>query len=201
LPALHNITIRLFNQIFFDLPQFGQLVPHLNALESPTRLRITHSAELVSLLFLPEVGHPSRRICSFETSCRRFDWQLSFVVQILGHLPHLLSRVSHVTIETNQGMPTGKEDMDSTQWLELFQSFTHVKEVRVVDEELVSGVIEALVTEATATGILLPELSDLHLQNLSRFPLASVAAEQFVSMRSHSGRPVSLTGRGKLLFP
>ena len=198
LPALCSFTIRLFNQIFFDLPQFGQLIPHLKALESPTRLRITLSAELVSLFFLPEAGHPSHRICSFETSCRRLDWQLSFVTQILGHLPPLLSRVVHVTIETNQGIPTGKEDVDSTQWRELFHSFTHVKEVRVVEAELVQGVVQALVTEATATGVLLPELSDLYLHDFDIFQFVSDAAEQFIAMRSLSGRPVSLTGSRKV---
>jgi hypothetical protein len=200
LPALRNFTIKFFNQIFFDLPQFGQLVPHLNALESPTHLRITHSAELVSILFLPDAGPASRRICSFETSCRRLDWQLSFVTQILGHLPPLLSRVVRVTVETNQGMPTG-EDMDSTQWLELFQSFTHAKEVSVMEAQLVPSVAQALATEAMATGVL-PELSFLYLHGSgsSNSPFLSSAVEQFVSMRRHSGRPVSINRMRKELF-
>jgi hypothetical protein len=197
-PALRNIDLRLFNQIFFDLPQFSQFIPHLNALESPTQLRITHSAELVSIFLFRKAGHSSP-ICSFGTSCRRLDWQLSFVTQILGHLPPLLSRVVHVTIETNLRMPSGEEDMDSTQWLELFQSFTHVKEFHVMERQLVPSVVQALVTEAMATGVL-PELNYLYLRDFDK--ISSNAAEKFISMRSLSGRPVFLAGRMKkqLLF-
>jgi len=100
LPALRKITLKLFNQIFFDLPHFSQFTRYLKALESPTQLRIIHSAVLVSIFFFREAGGLNW-ICSFETSCERLDWQLSFVAQILGHIPPLLSRVVHVTIETS----------------------------------------------------------------------------------------------------
>ena len=192
LPALRNITIKLFNQIFFDLPQLSQFIPHLNVLDS-THLTIMHSAELVGIFFFREAEHPSW-IFSFQTSCRQLDWQLSFVTQILGHLSPLLSRVVHVTIETNRGIPTGcgREDIDPTQWVELFQSFTHVKEVHVMEAQFVPSVVQALVTEAMATGVL-PELSDLYLDDFDRSEFVSDTAEQFVSMRSLSGRPVSLT--------
>ena len=36
LPSLCNIAIKLFNQIFFELPRFCQFIPHLNVLGSPT---------------------------------------------------------------------------------------------------------------------------------------------------------------------
>ena len=192
LPALRNFAIRFFNQFFFDLPQFNQFIPHLKALESPTRLRIIHSAESVIILFFGE-AEDSTQIFSFETLCRRLDWQLSFVTQILDHLSpsHLLSRVVHVTIETNRGMPTGEEDMDSTQWLELFRSFTHVKKVHVMEAQLVPSVAQALATEVMAAGVL-PELCHLYLHGFSGSPIVSDAAKQFVAMRSLSGRPVSL---------
>ena len=204
LPALRNSTIRLFNQLFFDLPQLGQLIPHLKALESPTHLRITHSAELVGIFFFREVEYSeSSRICSFETSCRRLDWQLSFVTQVLDHLPPLISRVVHVTIDSDiiqgLGMLSGQEDMDSTQWLELLRSFTLVKEVRVMEAQLVPSVVQALATEVMAAGVL-PELSHLYLHDFARSPFVLDAAEQFVAMRSLSGRPVSLGGGRKMLI-
>ncbi|KAI0264580.1 hypothetical protein BGY98DRAFT_1103393 [Russula aff. rugulosa BPL654] len=74
-------------------------------------------------------------------------------------------------------MLTGKEDMDPTQWLELFQPFTHVKEVRVKEVEFAPSVAQALVTEAMATGVL-PELSVLYLHDFGRSPGVSDAAEQ-----------------------
>lgn len=62
-----------------------------------------------------------------------------------------------------------------------------------MEAQFVPSVMQALVTDDTATGAL-PELNDLHLHDSGRSPFVSNAAEQFVSMRSLSGRPVSFKG-------
>jgi hypothetical protein len=54
LPSLCNIAIKLFNQIFFELPLFCQFIPHLNMLGSPTEVYVTHAADLVSVFSLSE---------------------------------------------------------------------------------------------------------------------------------------------------
>jgi len=97
-------------------------------------------------------------------------------------------------------MPTSKEDMDPTQWVELFRSFTHVKEVHVTEAELVPGFVQALVMDSEAMAAVLPELSHLYLRDFPNSPFVSNAAEQFIAMRSLSGRPVSFTGNGNLSY-
>ena len=83
--------------------------------------------------------------------------------------------------------------MNATQWLELFQSFTHVKEIRVMEAQLVPSVVEALVSEEMDPEVL-PELGHLFLCDFPNCPFMLNAAEQFVAMRSLIGRPVFLAG-------
>jgi hypothetical protein len=189
-PVLSKITIRLFNQIFFEIPQFCQFILRPNALGSPTWVIVTHSAELVSIsLTLNRNEH-----YLLGTSCRRLDWQLSFVTEILTQISSsspLLSSVRSLTIQKGDELPS-MEDLDSTQWLELFRPLTHVTLVRVSEEQLVPSIVQALVTEDTDTAVL-PELFSLHLEKHST-PSVVEAAEQFVATRRLSGHTVFLSG-------
>jgi hypothetical protein len=191
LPALCKITIRLFNEIFFEIPQFCEFIRRLNTLGSPTRVFVTHSVDSVNVVFLQE-GRPSNENCFLGMSCGRLDWQLSFVTEISTQLTSLLSTVHSLSIKKSQEEPSGEEDVDSTQWLELFQPFTHVTNVHVWDKKLVPGIIQALVVEDVAPEVL-PELASLRLSGYRRSSSVAKAAEQFVARRKLSGRTVYLT--------
>jgi hypothetical protein len=192
LPALCKITVRLFNEIFFEIPQVCQFIPRLKALGSPTWVFVTHSGESVSVFFVQE-GKPSNENCFLGTSCRRLDWQLSFVTQISSQLSPHLSSVHSLSIKKGHELPSGEEDVDSVQWLELFQPFTHVTQVHVWEKKLVPGIMQALVAEDVAAGVL-PELTSLHLSGYRSSPSVVKAAEQFVNTRSLFGRTVHLIG-------
>jgi hypothetical protein len=127
--------------------------------------------------------------CFLGTSCTRLDWQLSFATQILSQLSPLLSGVLSLTIDKGLALPT-REDVDSTQWLELFRPFTHARTVNVT-EQLVPGIVQALVTEDVATEVL-PELTRLRLKEYRKSPSVAKAADQFVATRRLSGRMVAL---------
>jgi hypothetical protein len=187
-PALRKITIRLFNEIFFELPEFCQFILRTNAPGPPTWVIVTHSAESVSVLLLLNRNEH----CLLGTSCRRLDWQLSFVTEILAQLSFLLSSVRSLTIQKDGKLP-GMEDMDSTQWLELFQLFTHVTLVRVSAEQLLPSIVQALVTEDIATAVL-PELFSLHLEKHTDTPSVVETAKRFVATRRLSGHTVFLSG-------
>ena len=196
-PALCNIWVKLFNQIFFEIPQFGQFIRRPNALGSPDRVLINHGPKFVSVDMLYNSGQrnlPGSIQLSFQTSCRRLDWQLSFLTQILSELSHLLSSIHSFYIYSNE-LPA-LEDMDSTQWLELFRLFTQVKEVEISRWILLSSIMPVLGAEDISTEIF-PELTSLRL---STFPIdrhmfkpVEIAAKQFVARRmSSSGRTVKL---------
>ena len=192
LPALGKTTIKLFNEILFEIPQFSQFIPRLNMLGPPTRALVTHSVDCVGIFFSQE-GKSSDENFLFETSCRRLDWQLSFVAQISSQLSPFLSSVRLLGIQGVHKLPTGEEDVDSAQWLELFRQFDHVTQVNVFEKELVPSIVQALVAEDTGTEVL-PDLSTLHLSRPHRSPSVEKAAEQFIATRRLSGRTVHLTG-------
>ena len=107
LPLPEILPFGSLNQIFFEIPHFCQFVLRPNALGSPIRVTVTHSAESVSaLLILDGNGH-----CVLGTSCRRLHWQLSFVAEILTKLSPLLSNVRPLTIRKGDELPS-MEDMD-----------------------------------------------------------------------------------------
>ena len=186
-PALGKITIRLFNQISFEIPQFCQFILGSNVLGSPTWVIVTHSAESVSVSLVLNGNEQ----CILGTSCRRLDWQLSFVAEILTQLSPLFSSVRSLTIQKGGELPS-MEDMESAQWLELFRPFTHVTLVRVSEEQLVPSIVQALATEDTVT-VVLPELFSLHLEEYTSIPSVVEAAKQFIATRRLSGHTVFLS--------
>ena len=185
-PALSVISVKLFNQIFFEIPQLCQFIRHLNALGSPDWVDITHAVEFVSVSFWDK---DDSRWSHFRTSCRRLDWQLSFVTQISSELSPLLSGIHSFSISWTEAdiLPT-LEDVDSTQWLELFQLFTHVTQVTVFEQGLLPSIVQALGAEEMSTEIF-PELISLRLRGYPRSLSDSVriAAEQFAARRMSSG--------------
>ena len=191
LPALCMVTIRLFNQVFFEVPQFCQFIFRLNAPRLPTWVSVTLSAEFVGVLFANETHRNENYVLGI--SCRRLDWQLSFVTQISSQLSHLLSTVHSLTIQRVHELPTEEEDVDSSQWIELFQPFTHLTQVHILEKELVPGIVQALVAGGTAAGVL-PELTMLHLSEYDRSPSVTKDAKQFVATYELSGRTVRLSG-------
>ena len=197
LPALWEITIGLFNQVFFEIPQFCQFIPRLDVLKFPTELMVAPAAKSVNLIF---TQRGKRRLVqgvwALGTSCERLDWQLSFVTQILSQLSPLLPSVKSFSIYKPSGLPT-REDMDPAQWVELFRPFTHVKTVHIPDY-LVPDIVDVLVAEDMATGVF-PELNSLYLEGYGKSPSVAKAAEQFVATRRQSGQTIDLSDLGRAL--
>ena len=193
LPALSTIQIKLFNDIVFEIPQFCEFIPRLNTPGSPTSARVILYSQFVQVSFFHE-ANPGIEWYSFETPCIPLDWQLSFVTQISSQLSPLLASVHELTIAAGSilKVPTRERGVDSTEWLELFQPFTHVTKVSVWENQLVPGILEALL-EDEAAGVL-PELNKLHLREYRSTPSVAVAAKQFVATRRLSGRTVHLIG-------
>ena len=193
-PALRDINIMLFNMVFFEIPQFCQSIHLLNTLKSPTQVIVQLSATFVGVYITQDGRHVPYGHCFLGTSCSRLDWQLSFATYILTQFSHLLSSVRSLVINTRHdlsGSLTGEEDVDSTQWLELFQPFTHAKEFRAF-EQLVPGIVQALVAEDADTGVL-PQLTQLSLEGYRKSSAAVEAVEQFVAARRLSGRTIHLS--------
>ncbi len=208
LPSLRDkISIKLFKKIAFEIPHFCQFISHLKALRSPIRVVLMLSNEGVEVAFEHMVA--SGTICSLTTLCRRLDHQLSFVTQLVTQLSHFIrsnvqSLIIRVTSSYWPHMPTGVEDVDSGQWLELFHLFRNVTKVHVWESGLVPGITQALVTmeedseeadeDVVAAGVL-PELDELYLSGCDDgSPSVLNDVKRFVSARRRAGRTMHYSG-------
>jgi hypothetical protein len=200
LPSLYNITIKLFNQIVFEIPHFCQFISHLKVFEFPIWIWITPTEEAVEVAF--RYIDKSNVICSLTTSCLRLDWQLSFVTQLMTQLsPSIRSNVQFLRVGENfnvSAQMTGAEDVDSGQWLELFQLFGNVSKVHVRECGVVPGIAQALVTreeeeaDEDVVAEVLPELKELYLRGYDRSPSVLKDVTRFVSAHRRAGRTVRL---------
>jgi F-box associated protein len=201
LPHLQGITTSFFNQIIFEIPHFCQFISHIKALVFPIWVYITPTRKAVEVAF----DHPYR-ICTLKTLCLRLDWQLSFVTQLMTQLsPFIRSNVPILIIGENFNlsphMHSEVEDVDSAQWLELFQLFRNVNEVCIWERELVPEVVQALVTReeeeadenVIAAGVL-PELKELYVRGYSESPSVLKDVELFVEARRRAGRTIHVRG-------
>ena len=190
--SLNNISIWLFNQIFFEIPQICRSIPFLNASKSPTEveIKIFTGHVTIDLRQKEECGIESRN-CYLNTLCERLDWKLSFVTQVSSYLSPLLESVGTLKVSQYGEMPS-REDVDPTQWLELVQLFTHATKLWILGE-FTLDIMQALATEEMAAGVL-PELTRLELgdNNQDVENPAIEAAKQFVAARKLSGHTVAL---------
>ncbi|KAH9974453.1 hypothetical protein BGW80DRAFT_1458504 [Lactifluus volemus] len=84
---------------------------------------------------------------SFQILSRRIDWQVSSVAQICNQLsePFIVSSIKKLYIFECSGMSpsTLEDEMDETQWLELFRPFTAVRTL-CISHKIQSHVMSAL---------------------------------------------------------
>ena len=190
-PYLATFSMNFFNKLVFEVPQLCRFIPRAGKLQ-PFSDAVIYIYEDYIRVTLMRRGERKRTIgeCCLGIRCKQLDWQLSFMTQIFSQLSLLLSNVKTLAIEGSSLPPTGQEDMDPTQWLDLLQPFTNMRQIRVV-EGLVPGIVQALATEDMAAGIL-PSLSSLHLKGFRQSLSLVEAAERFVTLRKLSGRSINL---------
>jgi len=203
-PSLSFINIKLFNQIFFEIPQFCRSISLLNAFKSPAEAWIGLHPKVATMYFKQKGKRGTKSgVCYLKTVCERLDWKLSFLTQVSSQLSLPLKSVGtlevYVSLESclddgfDETTLVSREDhADATQWVELFQPFAHARLLRVPGIP-VRSIVQALATEDMAAGVL-PELTQLLFFGwFCHNPPVVEAAQQFVAARKLSGRTIYLS--------
>jgi len=140
---------------------------------------------------------------SLAIHCDRLDYQVSSMTQLCRELSPYLSFVDKLDMTPSyKTLLALQDDMDSTQWLELFHPFIAVQSLRVT-RELVPLVAPALqdLTGDRATEVL-PALSDLRLEGLEPSGSLWEAIQPFITARQLSDHPVVIEfGESQLSSP
>jgi hypothetical protein len=188
-PVLSILDVQFFNQLIFTVPRLSQFMQTSQNL-SFSAIELTFDSDFFDLVADPDRGwwkYPLR----LRVMCRHLDWQVSSAVQILGTLLPVVSavetlRLSHV--EEKQS-PDLLNEVDRTQWRDLFRPFGNVKTLRV-PTALVGGLSHSLCPEDGESPLeILQNL--LELQCLGRGDIG-VAFIPFIIAREAAGHPVRL---------
>jgi hypothetical protein len=129
-----------------------------------------------------------------KVSCREPGWQLSSVEQVCNSSLHPLSTVENLYIEHNfLRVSWRKGAIDNTLWLQLFLSFTEVKNLYI--RYVLAPSIAAVLLELDENRIteVLPSLRKLFVEGFRASAAYRESFGQFVAARQLSDHPITIS--------
>ena len=194
-PLLNSLRITFSHQLIFDTPQVTQFISRTPNFKAHPGVE----AQMAFCNWKIRVELPcqslSRRL-NLGILCRQSDWQLSSLAQVCNSsFPQpLISPVEYLFIRKIFRELHWQDDIENSQWLEVLQPFTGVKELYVSRKFVphIAPVLRELVEEG-ATEVLLPALQILFLEEpLPSGPVKEMI-EQFVAARQLASHPIALS--------
>ena len=195
-PALDRFAITFFNQLVFDTPLLRDFFSRTELFREPHRADVIVGTDILLTLFRLDgtVKHP---MLDVTISSRVPEWQLSSLAQFCSSSFPPLPTLERLNIHGYQGLNQAwADDMESSQWLELFHPFVAVRDlVLPIHFRVASQVATALreLTGNTATEVL-PALRRVFIHT---FEIGSIreALSPFITARQLSGHSVSIHHR------
>ena len=195
-PLLDIITIIFFNQLVFDIVHLPRFISRLEKIDTFDQADVVFGKYSVELKLSLRTGTLEPRRLALEIACEESDWQVSSLAQVCRSLLPLST--SGFTLgwlylrEHQDQRPHWQDDMENGQWLELFHSFSEVKNL-YLSEEVARRVAPALQDLSGETvSHVLPSLENLFLEGRQPSGKVQEAIRQFVTMRQLSGYPVAV---------
>ena len=188
-PLLDELEISFFHQLIYDTPQLTEFINRTPKFKAYNEARVEFSDSRVSVttdsaLVLDGLG--------LKILCTQSDWQLSSLAQVCssGFIP----TVEHLYIfqRPNTLLPW-QDDIESSQWLEVLQPLTVVRELYICREftPRIAPTLEEVVGRRVTE--VLPALQTLFLEEA--FPSGPVQGSigKFVAARELAGRPIAVS--------
>jgi hypothetical protein len=129
-PLLSDLTITFFHQLTFDTPQLTQFISHTPMFKTRNEAYVAFSNRdvQVSVKLLDPPFQVDLGAFKLGISCRQSDWQLSSLVQVSSlSIPQaLIPAVECLYIQGGGSRLHWQDDIESSQWLELFHTFPAV---------------------------------------------------------------------------
>ena len=195
IPLLEMAYINLFHQLTFDISQLHQFIRRTETLSTLNTATVFLSNRYSRVELYQTMQLSLSSSISLSVWCSESDWQLSFLAQACNSLSPALSTFETLVIRED-GFPSlspgWEDDMENSQWLELFHPFTSLKNLYLSQKfiPLVAPALQQLVAESVI-GVL-PALQNLYLEGLqSLVPIQGIG--QFVAARELFNHPVTVT--------
>jgi hypothetical protein len=190
-PLLDFFFITFFHQLIFDNPQLVQFYARTPNIQPAVEAGIVFFNDKVLITSPPTYPRNIR----FTISCSQLDWQLSSLAQVCSSsLPEaFIPTVERLYIREGYRRPRWQDDIEDSQWLEVLQPFTALKDLYVSTEFLprFAPAFQELAGEHVTD--MLPALQSLFFEE--RHPSGPVreAIEKFVAVRQLSGHPIAVS--------
>jgi len=172
-PLLYYLRIIFFMDLDFDVPQLHRLIGHAEVFKSFDHAEVFILNDSIQLSLnrkTGEVDHPRR--VGLQINCRELDWQLSSLAQVCSSTFPLISTLEELEINEYPELSSShwKDDMEDTQWVELLDPFTALKNLYLTGE-IARRVCSALqkISREMATEVL-PVLRNLFIVSVIRHP-------------------------------
>ena len=195
-PLLDVVNIRLFHQLTFDVSQLHQFISRTEILSAFNIADVVLADNYTEVELSQQTPAHSRPKISLSIWCNRSDWQLSFQAQACNSLSPILSTFETLIVHENEFRslrPGWEDDMENSQWLELFHPFTSLKNLYLSEKlvPLVSPALQHLAEESVTD--MLPMLQNLYLNGLQQ-PSVSIqeGIGQFVAARQLFNHPMTV---------
>jgi len=190
-PHLDKLRIEFFMDLIFDIPQLHRFIGRTTRLWPLNPAQLQFSGDAITIF----LGSSPIRL-ELGILCEEPDWQLSSVTQVSNEHSPLLSQVEQLDICESPSIElAGKNEVDSSQWIELFRPFSAVRSLYVSEtlEPLVAAALGELTGERTME--VLPALGNISLDEPEPSGSARYAMESFVVARQVLDHPIVLLRR------
>jgi hypothetical protein len=195
-PLLNTLHITFSHQLIFDTPQATQFIGRTPKFKA-------HAGAEAHMVFSDRqvrVELPCRslnRTLELAISCKQSDWQLSSLAQVCSSsFPQAIIPAVEYLYLTKRPLRRlhWQDDIENSQWLEVLQPFTGVKELYLSREfgPHIAPVLKELVEEGS-TEVLLPALQILFLDEPLPSGPVQETIEQFVAARQLASHPIVLS--------
>ena len=196
-PLLDGFFICFFHQLIFDTPQLAQFIGRTPTLKLHSQSQVLCFSDWGASVIFPRAG-TSDKALQLGILCGQPEWQLASLAQVCtSSFPYAsIPAVEHLSVlEETLSPPHWQDNIENSQWLELFRPFKAVKNLYLSKEfaprilpslqELVGG----RVTEA------LPALQKLSLEEIPPSRPVQKAIGKFFAERRLSNHPITISHR------
>jgi hypothetical protein len=180
IPLLKSLDIQFFMDLIFDIPRIHRFIDRTEGFRPLGHAWVMFDLKTITI----KLGLPTR--IELAILCEERDWQLSSLAHVCHqHLP--LSSVEQLNI---CGLGNWKDDMDPSQWLDLFRPFVAIRNLYVAKQfvPFVTAALRELIGERTME--VLPALDNLFLEESGPRGPMQEAIKPFVSARQLSNHPI-----------
>jgi len=192
---LDSINVTLFDQPVFDIPLLRDFIGRTKILDAPHQVDACFSIGNAKITLFQRKEDIDFKVLDLVIFYSTHDPHTSSLAQSCSSFLPLLPSLEHLGISGY--LPSGGQDVEAKQWMELLRPFITV-EALVLDESAVFSVapaLQKLVGERVMEG--LPALQTIFLEGFQSWIPVPEGIGKFIAARELSGRPVIVRHREK----